>query len=722
MSPAPGDNGVGPGPASADAATDDPAGSDAALDDAWIAAALFAVDPAGTGLLIRGGPGSIRVDLLEELRALLDGNEDRAAPQADRDAAFGSAFSAAARAAAGTSVASAAQGSAVSSAGSRVDSSSESSRESSAGTSRNAAANSMSAGRARSAFRGEPWLRMPLSIADDRLLGGLDLTATLARGSPVVARGLLAEADGRVLLIPMIERLSAERTGRLCAVLDSGEVHLAREGVEQRVPSRFGLIGLDEGLDADEACPAALLDRLAFQVRTDPLRSSLIGASARPRFAADEISAARALLPMIDVAPERIDALCATAAALGISSLRAVSMAVRAARCAAALSGNDSVDDDDLALAARLVLAPRATRVPAPPPEDDPDARADQADEGQDPPPEDPQAEDDQSQAPDPETEDGSGQDDPADDDRGEDDEQALLDDATEILVAATAAAIPEDVLAGLESALAVRTPGSAQGGRSGAQIRGGSRGRPVGVRVGAPRTGERLALVETLRAAAPWQPLRAAAPGNARIRVEADDFRVVRYQQRTPTVTIFVVDASGSAAVQRLAETKGAVERLLADCYVRRDEVAVIAFRGTAADVLLPPTRSLVRARRSLSTLPGGGGTPLAAGVIAAHRMAVDCRRRGATPIVVLLTDGRGNVDLDGVGDRRRAGEQTLTAARALLRDGTRSVVIDTSARPDPSARALADALGGAYRPLPFADAAKVSRAVAEVQQAAQS
>jgi magnesium chelatase subunit D len=127
----------------------------------------------------------------------------------------------------------------------------------------------------------------------------------------------------------------------------------------------------------------------------------------------------------------------------------------------------------------------------------------------------------------------------------------------------------------------------------------------------GDPRSGARLDLMATLRTAAPWQRLRGPAPGGARLRVQADDFRVVRFRQRAQSVTVFVVDASGSAALYRLAEAKGAVELLLADCYVRRDEVAMIAFRGDMAELLLPPTRSLVRAKRSLSALPGGGGTP---------------------------------------------------------------------------------------------------------------
>ncbi len=138
------------------------------------------------------------------------------------------------------------------------------------------------------------------------------------------------------------------------------------------------------------------------------------------------------------------------------------------------------------------------------------------------------------------------------------------------------------------------------------------------------------------------------------------EDFRVSRFKQRSETTTVFVVDASGSSALHRLAEAKGAVELLLADCYVRRDSVALIAFRGRRAELLLPPTRSLVRAKRSLAGLPGGGGTPLAAGIDAALALADAMRRRGATPVVVPLTDGRANIARDGAG-RARAGADAL-------------------------------------------------------------
>jgi len=240
-------------------------------------------------------------------------------------------------------------------------------------------------------------------------------------------------------------------------------------------------------------------------------------------------------------------------------------------------------------------------------------------------------------------------------------------------------------------------------------------RGRPLGARPGSPRDGARLALIDTLRAAAPWQPLRRRErPAAAqRVIVQPADFRVVRLRQRSETTTIFTVDASGSAALHRLAEAKGAVELLLADCYVRRDRVAVVAFRGRGAEVLLAPTRSLVRARRELAALPGGGGTPLAAGLDAAAELALATRRRGGTPVVVVLTDGRANVARDGAGGRAQADRDARASARRLRAEGVLALLIDTGAQAQPLAREIAREMGAGYLPLPRADARGVSQAV---------
>jgi magnesium chelatase subunit D len=220
------------------------------------------------------------------------------------------------------------------------------------------------------------------------------------------------------------------------------------------------------------------------------------------------------------------------------------------------------------------------------------------------------------------------------------------------------------------------------------------------------------------LRAAAPWQALRRKQQGDGssgvkRIAVRPEDFRITHYTHRSETLTVFVVDASGSSAVHRLAEAKGAVELLLADCYVRRDHVALIAFRGQNAEMLLPPTRSLPRAKRCLAALPGGGGTPLAAALDAARELSDLARRKGQTPVVVFMTDGRANVARDGRQGRETAEADAASAARAIRALGLTSLMVDTSPSPHPAARRLADGMGAQYLPLPRADAVTLSKAV---------
>jgi magnesium chelatase subunit D len=196
-------------------------------------------------------------------------------------------------------------------------------------------------------------------------------------------------------------------------------------------------------------------------------------------------------------------------------------------------------------------------------------------------------------------------------------------------------------------------------------------------------------------------------------MQIRPEDLRVTRYKQRSRTLTILAVDASGSSALNRLAEAKGAAELLLAECYVRRDQVAVIAFRGRTADIVLPPTRSLVRAKRSLSALPGGGGTPLAAAIDAAALLAFQALRRGESPIVVMLTDGRGNVARDGRMGREAGQADALRAARSFGAARISAFFVDTSPRPHDVARDLARGMCASYVPLPFADARSLSKLI---------
>ena len=528
----------------------------------------------------------------------------------------------------------------------------------------------------------QPLKRLPLHIADGRLLGGLDLNATLLAGRPVAERGLLADADGGVLMVAMAERLPSATAVHITAAMDAGETIVERDGLSLRMPARFGVIALDEGLD-DEFAPMSIRDRLGFHIDLNeiPIRTA-------DEFAIDreEIIGARERLSALKTSAAQVEAMCTAAAALGIVSLRAPILALRVACASAALSAHDAVDQDDIAVAARLVLAPRALVFPQ-----GEDERSRQPQEP--PPPE--SFEEDKTDTGNPET------------------DQAL----NEVILAAVQAALPADVLAALRMS-STRSRGRSQG-KAGALQKSSKRGRPAGAVRGDLRAGSRLNVIETLRAAAPWQPLRrreAAASGETsrpRILIRKDDFRISRFKQRTETTTIFVVDASGSAALHRLAEAKGAVELLLADCYIRRDQVALIAFRGNAAELLLPPTRSLARAKRSLAGLPGGGGTPLAAGLDAAFALSDSVRRKGQTPTVIVLTDGRANIARDGGQGRPRAEEDAMNAARQLRAAGITAVLVDTSPRPGASGETVATEMGARYLPLPHADATTLSKAV---------
>ena len=550
---------------------------------------------------------------------------------------------------------------------------------------------------------GMPLPRLPASASEDRLLGGLDLSATLAAGRPVAQAGLLTQADGGIVVAAMAERMPAVNAAHLCAALDQGALRLERDGLTQHLPARVAVVALDESQGEDRPPSAGLADRLGLWVDLSAL--SLRDTVTADGAMAQEVAQARSRLNVVTLPDDLIQALCAATLALGVDSPRAAWAAVRCARAAAALRGEDVADADDAALAARLVLAPRATRQPVAeaPPQDDssPPQEPPHPPADQDPP----ESEDAPDTPPPSEEEDP-----PAEPDLDPQNARALEDR----LIESAVAAIPAGLLARLASGERVRGR-SADAGRAGASAASAVQGRPVGSRRGVPRGGARLHLIDTLRAAAPWQRLRRAhaRPGAPPILVRPDDFHLRRHEQKRSTTTIFALDASGSSALYRLAEAKGAVELLLAECYVRRDQVAVLAFRGAAAEVILPPTRSLVRAKRGLAGLPGGGGTPLAAGLDAAAALALRVRRAGGTPVVVVLTDGRANVGRDGLGGRARAQDEALAAARALRAQGGSVIVIDTSVRPEPAARALALAAGARYLALPQANAAALARAV---------
>jgi magnesium chelatase subunit D len=507
-----------------------------------------------------------------------------------------------------------------------------------------------------------PVRRLPASADAEALDGGLDLASTLAAGRPVHRAGLLTEAKGGVILVPMAERLGPGLAARLAAALDEGGPPLVLFDESQP--------------DSDEYIAPALADRLAIHLDLGsirvPLGELLTGESTIAPNSDEE--------PAGDHIADPATALAAAAIQLGILSIRAPIMALRLAHTHAGRFGRSEIHAADLETAAALVLGPRATREPSAEEQPQPDET----------PPEDP--------PPPPENNDSdseSEQDSPPD--------QGL--DMTDLVLEAAATTLPPGLLDALAQG---RAPKNAGGGRSGARQRSLTSGRPAGVRAGLPGRGARLALIDTIKAAAPWQRLRPHETG--RLAIRRDDLRIRRFVARAETTTVFAVDASGSAAFARLSEAKGAVELLLAAAYVKRAEVALVAFRGETATISLPPTRSLARAKRELAALAGGGGTPMAAGIDLARQVAEAERHRGRTPLIVILTDGRANV---GGGNGQTPQQAALASAKVLGTTGLPSVFIDCSARPRPEGGQLATAMAARYVALPRLDAATVVAAV---------
>ncbi len=525
-----------------------------------------------------------------------------------------------------------------------------------------------------------PIRRIPASIADDRLLGGLDIAATMASGRPVAERGVLAQTHGGVLVLAMAERIPSGTAARLAAALDTGMVASERDGIALRMPARIGFVALDEGCADDEAPPAILLERCGYFVDL----SAVSAHDVKVRVGEAVVQAARARLATVIADPSVVATLVSIAAQLGIASLRAPLFALRAARAICALDGRTRIEDQDVALAAALTLAPRATRLPA-----------DVAKEAE--------------RATEPEREGVAN---------GRDSDEQIPGKLEDVVLAAVKAAIPDALLARITVDRGSRRKSAIEAKASDRQT-STHRGRPIGARAGSTREG-RLSIISTLRAAAPWQPLRRSQSTQTEWRtviIRPQDFRIVRFSQARGTTTIFIVDASGSSAMHRLAEVKGAIELLLVDCYVRRDSVALIAFRGQNAEIILPPTRSSARARRRLAGLPGGGGTPLANGIDVGAGLADQVRRKGQSPLVVLMTDGRANVSRDGTRGRARAMDDALDAGRRLRAAGIPALAIDTSEsfhrRELAATLQIAEAMRARYVKLPLADAALVNEAV---------
>jgi len=521
--------------------------------------------------------------------------------------------------------------------------------------------------------------KIPSNTPTDRLLGGMDLTESMRLGKPILATGVLTECHERTIVMPMAERLPKEYSGHWCAALDSGKIHVARDGLTHTTKAAITLIALDEGID-EEAPPMALLERLALSIQLDPI--SIHGVDDTV-FNPSDIARVKDKLRVCSANDATIKLLAELAASLGVHSTRSLIFAVTTCRVIAWLLDLPETHNDVIGSVIRLVLLPRATQLPQQkvpePPLEEQESEATEENKSQEQTPEPP--------------------------------------GATEEMVQAAAATLPPEILTMLLSRAERSRQRQNKAGNAGHLSQDKMRGRPVGVRRGDIKRGHRIDIPATLRAAAPLQHVRAQWDSSGITKrglyIESADIMVKRFEQRKSSVMIFVVDASGSSAYQRMAEAKGAIELILADCYSHRTEVALITFKGESAELLLPPTRSLVRAKRTVAQLPGGGGTPMGAALQAMHDLALSVAASGATPSFILLTDGAANVARDGTKSRSAGTEDAMSAAKAVASADYRGILVDTATRPSPRARDLAAALDAVYLPLPNASAESINNSV---------
>jgi magnesium chelatase subunit D len=578
--------------------------------------------------------------------------------------------------------------------------------------------------------RASRMVELPVGASEDRLVGALDIERALAEGVKAFEPGLLADAHRGILYVDEVNLLHDHLVDLLLDAAAMGASYVEREGVSVRHASKFLLVGTmnpEEG----ELRPQ-LLDRFGLTVevaasrepdqRVEVVRRRLAydddPTSFAARWADEEASvrqrivAARELLPSVRLGDGALRQIAATCAAFEVDGMRADIVMARTATALAAWAGRTEVLAEDVRQAALLALPHRRRRNPFDAPGLDEDKLDETLEEfsGSD--------DEDPDPNPDPDGPDGGGGQPPSEgpQDDGGAGAQPEAGDGGEPQAGGAGAGEQSAVRAAEPFRTKVLSvPGLGEGAAGRRSRARTEHGRTTGAR--RPRGAlTKLHLAATVQAAAPHQRARGrSGPG---LVLRRDDLRQATREGREGNLVLFVVDASGSmAARQRMSAVKGAVLSLLLDAYQRRDKVGLVTFRGSAADVALPPTSSVDAAAARLETLPTGGRTPIAAGLLKAHEVLRVERLRDPArrALVVVVTDGRATGGPEPVALAARA-------ARLFAAEGVASVVVDCESGPVRLGLAgqLAGELGGTAVTLDELRADSIAGLVKDVQRRA--